>query len=228
MHTTQTSQSHSQVGSRVSQRQNNNQAMQQEIDDLKKKLRYAQWRRSPFGSNISSNNEKDGNYRQRSRTPPSETFSYEDEHHHRRKRKDPSSRGLGNDAMSKALDQIFKSPFTRNIEGARLPQRFHQPTFTVYNGRTDPVEYLSQFNQRMAVHSKNEALMCKVVLSSLGPVAMRWLNGLKMNFIDSYKQLTQAFDSRFITNSRAPRPLSSLLSLSMHEEETLKAYSDRY
>ena len=70
--------------------------------------------------------------------------------------------------------------------------------------------------------------MCKVFPSSLGPVAMRWFNSLKTNSIDSYKQLTQAFCSRFITNSRIPQPLSSLLSLSMHEGETLKAYSDRY
>ena len=159
VHTTQTSKSHSQVDSRISQRQNNNQAMQQEIDDLKKKLRYAQRRRSTFGFDISSNNEKDGNYRQRSRTPPSETFSYEDEHHHKQKHKGPSSRSLGNDAMSKALDRISKSPFTRKIERARLPRRFHQPTFTVYNGRTDPVEHMNQFNQRMAIHSQNEALM---------------------------------------------------------------------
>ena len=38
VHTTQTSQSHSQVGSRISQRRNNYQAIQREIDDLKKKL----------------------------------------------------------------------------------------------------------------------------------------------------------------------------------------------
>ena len=80
----------------------------------------------------------------------------------------------------------------------------------------------------MAIHSQNEALMCKVFPSSLGPGAMRWFNSLKTNSIDSYKRLTQAFCSRFITNSRVSRPLSSLLSLSMHEGETLKAYSNRY
>ena len=134
MHTTQTSKNHSQVGSCISQRQNNRQAMQREIDDLKKRLRHAQRRRSPSSSNISSNDEEDCNYKRRSRTPPSETFSYEDEYHHRRKHKGPSSKGLGNDAMNKALDQISKSPFTHKIEGARLPRQFHQPTFTVYNG----------------------------------------------------------------------------------------------
>ena len=80
----------------------------------------------------------------------------------------------------------------------------------------------------MAIHSKNEALMCKVFPSSLGPVVMRWFNGLKANFVDSYRQLTQAFGSHFVTNSRAPQPLSALLSLSMCDGETLKAYSGRY
>ena len=111
------------------------------------KLHHAQRRQSPSSSDVSSNDDEDRNYRQRSRTPPSETFSYEDEYHHRRKRKGPSGSSLGNDVMSKALDQISKSPFTRKIEGARPPQRFHQLMFALYNGRTDPVEHVSQFNQ---------------------------------------------------------------------------------
>ena len=137
-----------------------------------------------------SDDESDDDYRRRSRTPPSETFSHEEEHYRRRRRRSPSPRGLGNDVMSRALDQFSKLPFTHHIERATLPRRFQQPTFTIYNGKTDPVEHVSQFNQRMAVHSRNEALMCKVFPSSLGPVAMRWFNGLKKNSIDSYRQLT--------------------------------------
>ena len=130
--------------------------------------------------------------------------------------------------MSRALNQIFRSPFTRRIEGGRLPRRFTQPTFIMYNGRTDPVEHVSHFNQRMVVHSKNKALMCKVFPSSLGPVVMRWFNGLGVGSIDSFKELTQAFGSHFITCNRVSQPLDSLLSLSMREGETLKTYSDRY
>ena len=87
----------------------------------------------------------------------SETFSHMEERHQRRKRRSPSPRGLGHDAMSRALDQLSKSPFTRRIEGAALPRRFQQPIFIIYNGNTDPVEHVSQFNQKMAVHSKNES-----------------------------------------------------------------------
>ena len=70
--------------------------------------------------------------------------------------------------------------------------------------------------------------MCKVFPSSLGPMAMRWFNGLKANSVESYRQLTQAFGFRFVTNSRAPQPLSVLLSLSMRDGETLETYSARY
>ena len=130
---------------------------------------------------MSSNDEGDNNYKQRSRTPQSETFSYKEEHYHKRRHKSSSCKGLVNDAMSKVLDRISKSPFTRKIEGAKLPRRFHQPTFTMYNGRTSPVEHVSRFNQRMAIHSKDEALMCKVFPFSLGPVVMRWFDGLRPN-----------------------------------------------
>ena len=107
--------------------------MQLEIDNLKKKLCRAQRKRTPSSSDISSNDEEDDNYRERSKTPPSETLSYDEERHPKRKYKSQPHKGLGNDAMSKALNQISKSPFTRKIEGAKLPRQFHQPTFTIYN-----------------------------------------------------------------------------------------------
>ena len=112
-----------------------------EIDNLKKKLRRAQPRRPSPSPDTS--NEEDNEYRRRSRTPPSETFSYEEEQPHKRGRKSPSYKGLANDAISKALDRISQSPFTHRIEGVELPRLFHQLAFAIYNGRTDPVEHVS-------------------------------------------------------------------------------------
>ena len=226
-HTTHTSRSQSRRKGHVSHAKYDRD-MQREIDELKKELRCVRRRHPSPNSELSSNETDDATYRRRSRTPPSETFSYDEEYRHRRKYKSPPRKGLRNDVMNRALSQVSKSPFTRNIEDASLPQRFHQPTFIIYNGRIDPVEHVSHFSQKMAVHSKNEALMCKIYPSNLGPMAMRWFNGLRANSIDSFKKLTRAIDARFITCSRVPQPLRSLLSMSMREGETLKAYSDRY
>ena len=146
VHTTHTSRSQSRNGSHLSHEEDTK-ALQLKIDHLKRKLCHERRRRTPSCSDFSSDDER------RYRSLP--------------------SKGLGNDAMSTALNQISKSPFMRKIERAKLPWWFNQPTFTIYNNWTDPVEHVSHFNQRMTVHSKNEALMCKVFPSSLGPIAMR-------------------------------------------------------
>ncbi|XP_050249131.1 uncharacterized protein LOC126696427 [Quercus robur] len=57
---------------------------------------------------------------------------------------------------------------------------------------------------------------------------MRWFDGLGAGSINSFKKLTQAFGSHFIMCSKVPRPLDSLLSMSMREGEILKTYLDRY
>ena len=112
--------------------------MQREIDELKKKLRRVRRKRASFESESSSGDTEDDKYRQRSKTPPSETFSDDEEYNnYRRKSKSTLHKGLGNRAMNEALSQVAKSPFTRRIEGASLPRRFNQPTFSLYNGRTD-------------------------------------------------------------------------------------------
>ena len=160
--------------------------MQREIDHLKRSLHHERRKRAPSDPEFSSEGEKDDSYKCRSRTPSSESFTYDRDYHHEHRDRKPPSIGLGNDAVSKALNQISRSPFTRWIEEGRLPHRFSQPTFTMYNGRMDPVEHVSHFNQRMVVHSKNEPLMCKVFSSNLGSVAMRWFNSLKAGSIDSF------------------------------------------
>ena len=57
---------------------------------------------------------------------------------------------------------------------------------------------------------------------------MRWFDGLRTNSISSFKKLIQSFCSRFITCSRVPQPLDSLLSMSMTEGESVKVYAERY
>ena len=123
--------------------QGDEKAMQREIDDLKKRLRRAQRKQSPSSSDVFSNDEEDISYRQRLGTPLNESFSYEEEHLHKRRHGSPSRRGVGTNVMKKVLSQISKSPFTQGIEKEKLPRRFHQPTFAMYNGRTDPVEHVS-------------------------------------------------------------------------------------
>ena len=86
----------------------------------------------------------------------------------------------------------------------------------------------THFNQRMTIYSRKKALMCKVFPSNLGPITMKWFDGLEDGSIGSYEELTKTFGAKFVTCSRIPRPLDSLLSMAKREGESLKTYLDRY
>ena len=119
VHTIHTSRSQSRSGSHLSHEENTR-AMQLEIDHLKRKLCHELQRRILSNSDFSSDDEEDGSYRPKSRTPPSESFSYDEDYRHKCRNMSSSSKGLRNDAMSRTLNQISRSPFTRRIEGERL------------------------------------------------------------------------------------------------------------
>ena len=80
----------------------------------------------------------------------------------------------------------------------------------------------------MSFHTHNDALMCKVFPSSLGPTALRWFNGLRKGSIHSFAKLIQEFGTRFVTCSRVPQPVDALLSIKMRVGETLQSYANRY
>ena len=109
--TTHTSKSQSRGKNHISPEENARN-MQKEIDHLKRSLCHERRKWAPSNSDYSSDDEKDKDYRRRSRTPSNESFSYEEDYHHGRRNNNSSSRGLVNDTMSKALNQISKSPFT--------------------------------------------------------------------------------------------------------------------
>ena len=120
VHTTHTSRIQSRGRSYISHEENTR-SMQLEIDHLCRRLRRERRRRTHSGSDPSFDDDGDGSYRPRSRTPPNKSFSYDEDRHYKRRSKSPSRKGLDNDAMSRALNQISKSSFMRRIEGGKLP-----------------------------------------------------------------------------------------------------------
>ena len=59
-------------------------------------------------------------------------------------------------------------------------------------------------------------------------MAIRWFDGLDKKSIHGYDELIRTFGARFVTCSRVSKPFDSLITMSMKEDETLKAYYNRY
>ncbi|XP_050290584.1 uncharacterized protein LOC126728872 [Quercus robur] len=132
------------------------------------------------------------------------------------------------DAMSCALCRAARFPFSDDIERAPMLSKFMQPPFNSYDRKTDPVEHVSHYIYMMSLHTRNDALMCKVFPSSLGPTTLRWFNGLRKGSIHGFIELIQEFVARFVTCSRVPQPMLALLSMKMRVGETLRGYASWY
>ena len=94
--------------------------------------------------------------------------------------------------------------------------------------RSDHITHISNYHQSMALHIRNDALMCIMFPSILSPIELRWFYRLKHGSIHSWDKMDTTFVSHFIMNSRCPKEDNTLLSLSMKENESLKSYSSRY
>ena len=137
-HTKHTERSHSRPKSQVSHDQETRK-LQLEIDHLRRTLkRRERNRRSPSSlPSDGSRGNRDRSYHRRSRTPSSESYSASSrrdrlDKSRNKHEKRSSHHGIGNNAISKDLQQISKSSFVRRINKAKLPYRCSQPTFIIF------------------------------------------------------------------------------------------------
>ena len=57
------------------------------------------------------------------------------------------------DKISGALRRAAQSPFIDEIERTEILKWFTRPLFTIYDGKTNPVEHMSQYIQMMFLYS---------------------------------------------------------------------------
>ncbi|GMP29343.1 hypothetical protein CsSME_00004490 [Camellia sinensis var. sinensis] len=126
------------------------------------------------------------------------------------------------------LARLSATPFSLEIETTPLSAGFHQPKFTLYDGKIDPYMHVSHFRQVIAGHRRNDALMCLIFPSSLGVLGLKWFERLSEGSIERWQQLAEAFVTRFKTNTKMPKEVDHLLSVKMEPSDTLKAYNSRY
>ncbi|XP_028069368.1 uncharacterized protein LOC114271902 [Camellia sinensis] len=70
--------------------------------------------------------------------------------------------------------------------------------------------------------------MCKVFPPSLGETGLRWFDRLPTRSIRGWKQLSEEFLARFVSNTKIPKEPDTLFGLRKEQEETLRSYARRY
>ena len=62
---------------------------------------------------------------------------------------------------------ILNSPLSEEISSHHFRKKFMMPSFEHYSGATNPIQHLRQYQDKMVVHSHEDAFLSRVFPSSL-------------------------------------------------------------
>ena len=88
---------------------------------------------------------------------------------------------------------VSRSPFTEWIVEEPKPKDFVVLTFKQFDGKSDPVDHIFNFQQKMALETRNEAVLCKVFSTTLNGPALAWFRRLPDKSVDSFEELCTQF-----------------------------------
>ncbi|KAK1278190.1 hypothetical protein QJS04_geneDACA014412 [Acorus gramineus] len=123
--------------------------------------------------------------------------------------------------------RCFASPCCTTILRERLPSKFVQPKFKLYNGTTDPCDHILAFRHSMALYELYDKLMCRLFPSSLEGAALNWFHLLPPAIIHTFEELGTMFAKHFICSKQRKKDLGDLMKIQMQQGETIRQYVDR-
>ena len=100
------------------------------------------------------------------------------------------------------------------------PKDFVVPSFKQFDGKSDPVNHSFNFQQKMALETKNEASLCKVFTTTLVGSALAWFRQLPEKSIDSFEDLCTHFIKQYNSNRQQQKMMVDLHHLVQNEDET--------
>ena len=73
------------------------------------------------------------------------------------------------------------------------PKDFVVPSFKQFDGKSDHVDHIFNFKQKMVLETRNKAILCKVFSTTLVGPALAWFRQLPEKSIDSFEDLCPQF-----------------------------------
>ncbi|KAL8126173.1 hypothetical protein AgCh_013456 [Apium graveolens] len=111
-------------------------------------------------------------------------------------------------------------PFTEEIMNAHISRKFKMPTIKAYHVRI--------FFNVLLLQPVNDAIKCQTFPQTLSGMAQRWYSRFSLNFIGSFRDLSQAFIKQFISGRVHEKNSVSLMSIVQGAKESLRDYLNRF
>jgi hypothetical protein len=108
------------------------------------------------------------------------------------------------------------------------PQSYKPPQLTMYDGHSDPKQFLMSYEATISSYGGNAAVMAKSFVMAVRNVAQTWYSSLRLGTITSWQKLKDMLVTSFQGFQTKPVTTQALFQCTQDHEEYLQAYVRRF
>nr|XP_017245509.1 PREDICTED: uncharacterized protein LOC108217176 [Daucus carota subsp. sativus] len=131
-------------------------------------------------------------------------------------------------SQPRGFDFPSGNPLSIDIENAKIDRNIKIPSVELFDGSTDPSDFLNMFDGRMSFCGHSEVARCRFFGTCLKGTALTWYNNLPPRSIDSWITMKNKFRARFSINKRGGKITASLMTVRQRSSEPIRDFLDRF
>jgi hypothetical protein len=120
------------------------------------------------------------------------------------------------------------SPLATELQATPWPQSYKPPQLPMYDGHSDPKQFLMSYEATLSSYGGNTAVMTKTFVMAVRSVAQTWYFSLWPGTITSWQKLKDMLVTSFQGFQTKPVTAQALFQCTQDHEEYLQAYVRRF
>jgi hypothetical protein len=120
------------------------------------------------------------------------------------------------------------SPLAAELQAIPWPQSYKLPQLPMYDGHSDPKQFLMSYEATISSYGGNGAVMAKSFVMAVRNVAQTWYSSLRLGTITSWQKLKDMLVTSFQGFQTKPVTAQALFQCTQDHEEYLQAYVRRF
>jgi hypothetical protein len=121
-----------------------------------------------------------------------------------------------------------RSPLAAELQATPWPPSYKPPQLPMYDGHSDPKQFLMRYEATISSYGGNTALMVKSFIMAVKSVAQTWYSSLQPGTITSWQKLKDMLITSFQGFQTKPVIAQALFQCKQDHEEYLQAYVRRF
>ena len=120
------------------------------------------------------------------------------------------------------------SPLSAELQATPWPPSYKPPQLPVFDGHSDPKQFLMSYEATVSSYGGNAAVMAKSFVMAVRSVAQTWYSSLRPGTITSWQKLKDLLLTSFQGFQTKPVTAQALFQCTQDHEEYLQAYVRRF